>query len=209
MPYLTVLGWSLIPMPAGPAFSNISYEINDAVGQVISPYTGQSQVQIWPGADLWTVHCELPSMTLEDASNWTSWLMAMRGKANVTQFQDPLRVHPRGSQSGSPVVDGIHLASATVLNTRGWTANAQGVMKNGDQITLGWRLHQIIGDVNADAAGKASIEIWPSLREAISDGVTVITQGTTGLFRLADNKRRYDVAVNQTYGISFDLVEAR
>ena len=140
MAYPQVLGRNLIPTPAGPAFKSITFTMNDSVGQVTSPFTMQSQTQIWAGADMWTVECDLPPMKLADASAWIAFLAACRGKANVFQLQDITRVHPRGSQAGTPLTDGTHLASATTLNTRGWTANAQGVLKTGDYITIGYRL---------------------------------------------------------------------
>lgn len=209
MAYPQILGWNLVSVPSGPAFRSANLTMHDAVGQVISPFTQQSQTQIWSGADYWELDLSLPPMKRADAVKWIAWLAAMRGKANVFQYQDILGLHPQGSQSGTPLTDGTHLASAITLNTRGWTANAQGVLLTGDYITVGYRLHMVLQDVNADAAGKASTEVWPSLREAIADGVTVITQGTTGLFRLADNARSWSVNQAKIYTFSFKAVEAR
>jgi hypothetical protein len=184
--------------------------MGDSVGQVQSPFTLQSQVQQWPGADYWKLDLSLPSMKRDTAAAWIGFLAALRGKANVFQVGDQLGRLPRGNPQGTPVISGLHLASATSINTAGWTASATGLLKVGDYIQIGYRLHVVIGtDVNAGADGKATIEIWPSLREALADGVSIVTSNCKGLFRLADNERSWSATQAKTYGVSFKAVEAR
>jgi hypothetical protein len=204
-------GWSIIPMPSSPAPKQIDFAATDAVGMTQSSFTGQSQIQQFPGADFWSWNVSLPAMSRRQACMWIAFLMAHRGKANVFQLGDPLGRLPMGSASGTPVLDGVQAAMATTITTRGWTANATGVLLPGDYLQIGYRLHQVAQatNVDADANGKASIEIWPSLREAVADGTSIITTGTTGLFRLADNRREWSVNTGRLYGLSFKVIEAR
>lgn len=209
MAYQQWNGLNIIPMPTSPKPKQIDFAISDAIGMTSSPFTGQAQVQRFPGGDNWSWNVSLPPMRKQQASQWIAFLMALRGKFNVFQLGDPAGVLPMGTPLGTPVVDGAQAAMATTLATRGWTASANKVLCAGDYIQIGYRLHQVLADVNADANGKASFEIWPSLREAVADGSSIITSGTTGLFRLAENKREWSVNAAKHYGISFRVMEAR
>lgn len=209
MAYSIFNGWSIIPMPSSPSPKQIDFSINDSVGSTMSPFTRQSQIQQWPGADWWEANVSLPAMSLRRANQWIAWLMALRGKANVFQLGDPVGRLPLGSASGAPVMDGAQAAMATTISTKGWTASAKSVLCCGDYVQIGYRFHKALTDADADSNGKATIEIWPSLREAVADGTAIITNGTTGLFRLADNKREWSVNTGRLYGISFRAIEAR
>jgi len=361
--YSTFQGWNIVPMPLSPAPRQIDFTAQDSVGMTQSPFTKQSQVQAWPGADWWELNVSLPPLTDQQARAWIAFLMALRGKANVFQIGDPLKRVP--TLSGlSPVVNGAQLATATLLNTRGWpipsstnlvpdpdvvgtgwsnTANiyvapgagavsgngwvyygtgasgsfqyawsapfavtpgqqytlsgyvdarnllpggaagwavfnpgitasygsftvpagstGQGsatftvpagvtqlvalcdnwanatalnkpvifsnpkvelgatatpyvspaVMRPGDYLQLGYRLHVVAGPIGVypDGSGNATIEVWPSLRDAPTDGEAITLGNTAGLFRLADNKRDWSVTEAKLFGISFKAIEAR
>src|SRR5206468_10963905 len=97
MAYTQFNGWNIIPMPAAPAPRSVSFAANDSVGQTQSPFTLQTQVQAWPGADWWEADVSLPPMSRANAADWIAWLMAMRGRANVCLFGDPLATQSQGS----------------------------------------------------------------------------------------------------------------
>jgi hypothetical protein len=211
MAYAEYNSWDIIPMPASPAPRGITLKMNDAVGVVQSPFTMQTQVQQWPGADFWEAEVTLPPMKRADAVKWIAWLMSLRGQANVFQLGDPLGKAARGTPTGSPENDGTHIAGTYLLNTKGWTANSTNNLLPGDYIQIGYQLYCVAGvnPVNADAAGKAQIEIWPSLRVALADGNPLTLTNTTGLFRLASNQRSWSVDEMKIYSISFKAIEAR
>lgn len=205
-------GWNLITMPSTPVARQIDFTANDSVGYSQSPFTLQAQTIYWPGADWWEANVSLPAMKSGTTLNkWIGWMLALRGKANVFQLGDPLGAIPQGHPQGTPVIDGVHLAMATSINTRGWTPNVGMLLMPGDYIQIGYRLHRVAGvtPVNSDANGKATIEIWPSLREAPPDGQALVLANTTGLFRLADNKREWTVRETRSTGLSFKAIEAR
>jgi hypothetical protein len=211
MAYAQFNGWNIVPMPSGPSAKQIDFSANDTVGETSSPFTRQSQIQQWSGGDWWEVNVSLPPMRLQRANQWIAWLMALRGKANVFQLGDPLGRFPLGNASGAPLINGVHAAGITTIATKGWTAGAKNVLLPGDYFQIGVRLHKVaqLTAVDADANGLATFDIWPSLREAPADGTAIITSGTSGLFRLADNRREWSVSTAKLYGISFKCIEAR
>lgn len=184
----TFRGADIVPMPSTPAPKQIELIATDSVAVSTSPYTQEQQVQAWPGADQWTGSISLPQMNSIDVRPWEAWLYALRGSQNVFQVGHPLRSKPQGSPTGTPVLNGSNLPMATVLNTRGWTANLL-QLHPGDHFQLGQRLHVCLDLVSADNSGNATFHIWPSLREAVPDGTAIQLYNAKGMFRLAENKR--------------------
>jgi hypothetical protein len=183
--------------------------MSDAVAIVTSPFTGQTQAQVWQGADQWTGTITLPPLTQCEADEWIAFLGELRGMANCFFLGDPLKRIPNGTASGAPVVDGTNMAGGSTLNTRGWTANTFRLLLPNDGIQVGNRLHKVVDSVNSDANGKAAISVWPSLREQPNDGQLVIVNNPQGLFRLASNKRTWSYSPSQLTSISFQIQEYR
>lgn len=212
MNYVQFNDWNIIPMPAAPGARSIKFGMNDSVGDSPNPWTRQSQYQQWPGADWWELDVQLPPLTLPQIRQWRAWFAALRGKANVFQIGDPFGA-PGGSPKGNPagaVSSTLNGPMATTLYTSGWTANKYNLLLPGDYIQLGYRLHMVAGAaaVNSDGSGDAAIEIWPSLRETAS-GVALKLAKTSGLFRLADNRREYSENYTRLFGLTFKAMEAR
>jgi hypothetical protein len=93
--------------------------------------------------------------------------------------------------------------------TRGWKPNAFGLLLAGDYLQHGYRLHRVLDRVNSDFAGNAVIPVWPSIREAPSDGDPIILNNPVGLFRLATNKRTWSVDYTFLTRMSFPIQEYR
>ncbi len=212
---ITVGGQSvkLISLPSSPGFKLVEYSASDSVATVSSVFTGQVQAQEWPGADLWSWTVTMPKLTPEQAADWVASLLQCRGMANAFQLVDPMHATPRGSVAGTPLVDntvtGSNAAMSQTLGTKGWTPLAAGVLKRGDQLQIGYRLHMVLDDVNADASGKATLSISPSLREQPTDGGAIITTNPAGLFRLATNKRTWSADPSRLTSLSFPVQEYR
>jgi hypothetical protein len=218
----TVNGVAIIAFPGdfpGAGLTSVDLQINDAVAENVSPFTGQSQVFAWPGADMLTGTITWPPMLRADAQKVVAFLMECRGKLNgFLLCADPQGSAPSG-QGGSGVIAGSQNAMATSITTRQWEPNTN-VLMAGDYIQIGVvptdgspftnpvRLHCVLSDVTTDASGDATIPVWPSLREPLDDGVAVVTGNPVGLFRLADNQRTISVA-DMKYGISLKVKELR
>lgn len=210
---ITLLGntVSVVTLPTTPGFSSVEFSFTDSVAIVSSPFTGQTQAQEWPGADMWSGTVTLPVLTQAQADNWISFLMEMRGMANAVQIGDPMKASPRGVPSGTPVVDGSvsMVAGGKILATTGWTASTNNLLQPGDYIQAGFRYHRVLDVVNSDSSGKAQISIFPSLREVFPNGQPVITSNPVGLFRLGSNQRTWSTDYTGLTRLSFKILEFR
>lgn len=203
---ITVGGQSvnLVAMPSFPGMRNVEYEMDDAVGIVTSTFSGQVQAQQWPGADIFRGTMTLPIMKETTVDPWKAFLAELRGMANAFQIGDALKTGPAGTGAGTPVVNGAQLAMSQTLAMSGFTGTA--ALLPGDYIQIGYRLHMVLEQQDS---GTASVGIWPSLREPLAGGESIITSNPVGLFRLASNKRGWSADVARYSQISFKIQEYR
>lgn len=184
--------------------------MTDAVSASTSPYTGTQQVQWWPGGDFWTATINLPQMVRSDKAAWGGFLGELRGMKNVFWLGHPQKRIPQGAAKGIPVVNGTNAAMATTLNTKGWTPGIFAQLQTEDHIQIGTYLHVVLGQVDSDANGLATISIWPSLRVAVGDSTPIILVNPSGLFRLADNSRSLTTTETQLTAVKpLKCMEAR
>lgn len=199
---------NLVTLPASPGARAVDFNYMDAVGEVESPFTGQIQTQQWPGAEKWSGTFTLPKLVASDAANWTAFLLQLRGMAYAFQLGDPLYQTPRGNPQGSPVITAAN-AMAQQIVISGWNPSTSGLLLPADYIQIGYRLHRVLDNVTSDDSGNSTVNIWPSVREAITSETAVITEGTQGLFRLASNSRKLSFDVTRLTSLSFQFQEFR
>lgn len=70
------------------------------------------------------------------------------------------------------------------------------------------RLYKTVTEVNSDAAGLASVEIFPRLRESPASGEPLILTNCVGTFRLKENKMPWSVDTARMFGIEIEALEA-
>lgn len=212
---ITVGGQSvtLVSFPTSPGLLSFDIEADDSASAIVSPYTGQTQAQAWPGGDMPSGTCTLAPLTQAYADDWIAFLLQLRGMANAFQMGNPLKATPRGTPSGAPLVDNTqnfgNQAMSQSLGTKGWTASTNNLLLRGDCIQIGYRQHYVLDTVNSDSSGNAMIAIWPSVREQPIDSTGVVTSNTQGLWRLATNKRKWSFDVTTTTQMSFQFQEYR
>ncbi len=202
--------YTLIALPAAPGVASIELGMNDQAAVNTSPFTGVQQIFTWPGADHWDATITLPPMYAATAAPWRGALAELRGKANVFQLGDPSYSGPRGTPTGTPVAGGTayNPPMADAFVTQGWTVSTL-VLRAGDQIQIGYRLHIVCEDTTSDVNGNATIPIWPSLRETPAYLSAIITASPVGLFRLADNRRAINWSPSKLVTVSIKAMEAR
>ncbi len=198
-------------LPASPAPRTFKMTAVNLVGITTSPFTGQSQVLQWPG-EWWELEVGLPPMTRSTAEQWVAFLAALRGQVGSFLIGDPNALTPQGPGSGSPVVSGTVAAGSYTLTTRGWTHGLSPILKAGDYIQVGsgltQRLYKSLTDQPSDGSGNATFDVFPAIRETLSDGAAIAVNNTKGCFRLADPRREWDISYARTYGIDFKAKEA-
>lgn len=207
----TFQGVSIIALPTSPAPKQIQLEMNNIVAAPTNPFTGSTlQVLQWPGGDYWTAQIALPKLRSgTELATWNAFLAECRGRLNTFLLGDSSYRGPLGNPEGLPVVNGAQSPMAQTLNTKGWTPNSFRLLVPGDYLQVGYRLHRILDVVNSDSSGNATISIFPSLRDPLTDGQEIILNHPVGLFRMADNKQTMLVDETRMGGTSFNVVEAR
>ena len=202
-----------VALPTCASPRSVEFAFSDAVAIVSSPFTGQTQAQQWPGADSITGTVTMPPLTQTQADAWISFLMQLRGMAYAFQIGDPMKPTPAGTGSGTPQVDmtttGWNVVGSQTLHTKGWHASSFGLLLPGDYLQIGYRLHRCLDRVNSDSSGKASFQIWPSLRDLPTDGEAINLNNPVGLFRLDSNQRQWSSDYTRLTQLTFKIREYR
>jgi len=212
-----------LSMPNAPGFQKQNLSAVNVVGIAVSPFTKQQQTYEWP-AEYWHLDIALPPMSRTLAEAWVTFLVSLRGYVGTFHAGDGAVKAPQGVATGTPVVNGAQSAAGVTLNTKGWTHSVTGILKAGDYIQLGTgtqqRVYKVLTDANSDSSGNATLDIFPRLREGVSDGQPITLTNCQGTFRLAfetpgsgsasgaGNARTWSVDEAMVYGITFQAQEA-
>lgn len=199
-----------LTLPSHTGIAQINFRAINTVGMSMSPFTYAQQVVAHSG-QRWEADITLPRMKRADAEQWIAWLVSLRGQLGTFTLGDPTGATPRGSAGGTPVVNGADQVGGT-LAIDGCTASQTGWLKAGDYIQLGSgttaTLHKVLQDADSDGSGNVSLDIWPYIRSAPTDGSTVVTSNAVGKFRLASNEQNWGINEASIYGLTFGAVEA-
>ena len=214
---ITIAGQSiqLVALPTHPGLAQVEFQMTDAVAIDSSPFTGQTQAQQWLGADMWSGTMTLPPLRQCDKQNWAAALAQLRGMAYAMQLSDPLYTGPQGTPlvatGTTPLIPATvtNVAGDQALFTANWKASTANLLKRGDYLQVGYRLHIVLDPVTSDGSGNATIPIWPSLREAPTAGAAIILNKPAGLFRRAKNQQGWSVDQSRLSRMSFPVVEYR
>lgn len=197
-----------LSFPTVSGISHSSLSLKFVNGILVSPWTGQTQVQATE-YETWLADLTLSIRSQSEAGPWRAFLAALRGVYGTFMLGDFSATSPQGSGLGTPVVDGASQTGYT-LATRGWTASSTNVLLAGDYLQIGSRLYMCVEDVSSDGSGEASFDIRPQLRESPGDGSSLILENAKGIFRLTS-----DTAIlTETYGddlvypVTFAAMEA-
>jgi hypothetical protein len=212
---VNVIGWPCDTTSGVTKPSSVEWGAQEVVSANVSPFTGQTQAYDFM-ASWWEATVSLPPMTRLGADSWSSFLMECRGQSNYFQLGDPKATAPKGTPTGTPLING---ASQTgyYLTTDGWTPSASNLLLPGDFISIAvpgvtgstcYRLYKVMDAVNSNGSGQVSIHIWPPLRDQPADNTPVVTSSCKGLFRLASNTNKWSTNAGN-YGVTaFRIREA-
>ena len=184
--------------PTTIGIESIELRAVNAVAVSQSPFTYKQQV-VSQGGQKWEASVSIPSVRRDLAADWKALLVALKGQTGTFLLGDPDYATPRGNLSSCTLTGNTGDDTVTVTMT--------GTLKAGDYIQLGSgssaRLHQVL----IDQTGSGNLEIWPDLRSTYTDE-TVTFNNAKGVFRLATNITSWSINNANSYGISFEAVEA-
>lgn len=185
----------------------------NVVGETESPFTFSQQEQQWLG-QRFMLEVELPPLQMAEAEQWIAFLGSLYGKLGTFLMGDYLRPTPQGAMSGTPVVNGVNSSGANVLSVRTSTPSVTNWAVAGDyiQVTAGsgqpQRLFKVLQNANSGPSGLVALQIFPNIREALTDGTAIVTSNCAGTFRLMSNELPWKVDENKIYTITFKAKEA-
>jgi hypothetical protein len=198
-----------LSLPTTSGIMRIRWAANDVVGVAQSPFTASQQVYRYTG-QFWEADITLPPMKRADMEYWITFCSNSTDPLGLL-LGDPNGGTPRGIATGTPLVNGAGQTGYELI-TDGWTVSQTGILKAGDYIQLGSattaRLYKVLDDVNSDASGNATLDLWPDLRSAPADNATITVSNAKTNFRLASAQTSWDINEATIYGLTFGAREA-
>ena len=185
--------------PTTIGFESIQLRAFNAVATSQSPFTYKQQVIAHTGQK-WEASISIPSVLRDLAEPWVAFLTALKGQRGTFLLGDPLGATPRGTVSGTVTLTGnAGDESVDVVMT--------GSLLAGDYIQLGGGSSAKLHKVLVDQTGSGTLEIWPALRTDYTSANVTYTNAK-GVFRLNQNVSSWQITNANSYGISFEAVEA-
>ena len=202
-----------ISIPTVIGIAQITLRARQTVATSESPFTYKQQIVQHTG-QRWEATITIPPVKRDLAEEWVAFILALKGQTGTFLLGDPLGTAPRGtasSNAGTPVVNGAD-QTGEVINIDGLPTSETGYLLAGDYIQLGSgstaTLHKVLEQVNTTGLGEASFAIWPSIITAPADNAIVTLTNAKGRFRLKNNTQSWQINNINSYGISFEAVQA-
>lgn len=201
-----------LALPTTIGVGNITLRAVNITSVSESPFTFSQQVFKHPG-ERWEASVSIPVSKADIAEDWVTFLVSLKGRVGTFLMGDPNRVVARGSAAtapGIPLVNGAGQLGGSV-NIDGLPVSVTGYLLKGDYIQIGGginaRLHKVLNNVDSNALGQATLDIWPGIRITVGDNAVVGVYGARGLFRLASSYHEWNIDNESKYSISFEAVE--
>ena len=177
------------------------------VGVNESEFTFQRQTYVYRG-QRWAGLVKLAPMKKEFARFWIAFFLSLNGVQGTFLLGDPDGAEPLGRAVGNPRVRGANQQGSELV-TDGWTPNTVGILLARDWIQVGNYAAVVLNDVNSNAAGQATLDVWPRLRSSPSDNAVITTRNVRVLMRMETNTQgRWKSNVEGFYpDLSFSCVE--
>lgn len=201
-----------ISLPTHTGIAQIELRAINAVAYSRSPFTFSGQAHEYAGK-MWQADVSLPPMKRDDAEQWISWLISLKGQLGTFYLGDPTAATPRGSarDADTITVDGA-TTSGNTIDIQSAPVSTTNYLKAGDYMQIGTgtsrQLFKVLQNVSTDSSGTATVDVWPNVRTSIADNAPVTVQSTQGLFRLASNETSWSVNEASIYGLTFGAMEA-
>ncbi|WP_340109456.1 hypothetical protein [Pikeienuella sp. HZG-20] len=169
----------------------------DGLSQNRGPYS-PAERRLETGGEFWVAALDLVPMEPEMGQQIQALSYRLMRADAALQLGPPSRAVKRGTTSDAALtLDGPAAAGATDIDVAGLGAGR--TLLAGSYITLdAKRLHQVVEDVTADGAGKATLVVLPRLRSGYSGGtfIRVKVADLRSVWRLSASPRlAYDAPV--------------
>jgi hypothetical protein len=140
----------------------------------------------------------------------TSYVVIADAHYEVTAA-NPTYQKTLGAWGPLPLVNGANqVGSSLIIDNLNWST--VGVFDAGDYIQLGSgstsTLHKVLTNTDSDAAGNATLDIFPAIRTAPANNASITVVNTMGRWRLDTDISQWEINNISSYGMQFNCVEA-
>lgn len=209
---MAVITWPVDMLPGvGTGFGQRRYDLSFA-----SESTGDQQDRLL-APPRWALQIQQPELlTPQQAGQWQSLVMLLRGRVNHLLAPDFGRLQPVGTLRGTLTLNAGAAAGATALVITGGAGQASRTLLAGDMLQLGSgvgtsQLVMVVGNATANGSGVITVQVEPPLRYAFSGGAPVTWDRPATYYKLAGTSQRwgYEPGAGQPYatGLALDLLE--
>ena len=203
-----------LSLPTSVGIADIQLRAASSIAVSSSPFTFKQQIVEHSGRR-WEATVRIPPVRSDLAEEWVAFLLKLYGPKGTFLMGDPNMKTPRGSASTTPgtgpKVNGALSVGDSEITAEDLATSATGYLKAGDYIQLGSgstaSLHKVLEDVDTDASGDATFEVWPPVRRSVADDEAIVVSNAKGRFRLASTVTSWDIDNSSFYGINFEAVE--
>jgi hypothetical protein len=184
--------------PTSIGIESITLRTRNSVALSQSMFSFKQQVIEHTG-QRWEASITIPPVRRETSAEWVAMLVALKGFTGTFLLSDPDYVAPRGTVTSCDITG--------VAGDETVSINMVGTLLAGDYLQLGSGSSAKLHKVLIDQSGNGTLEIWPALRAAYTNE-TGIFEEPSGVFRLNTNVSEWSINNANSYGISFEAVEA-
>ena len=170
-------------MPTSPNFVRSNFSLFRTIGMTVSPYTGKTKTQEFDGV-FWNAEVSLPPMRRDQAVNWQSFLLNLKGQINHFKFTDPDALTNTGTYSTAFLTSELRTNNTSVqLSFSGSTITAGSSTfsntKVGDFIV-------VTGATNEENNGTHKVTTVTSATEVVVDS-DLTTESNTASCKVRSN----------------------
>jgi len=196
-------------LPTNPSFSDASLIHNQPV-VVSKSESGKRQSRILSG-HLWEIAANYPAMTRAEFAPIYAFAISQRGAYDSFTVTLPQFNTPQGVATGTPLINGAHVAGDAVIATDGWTNSITGIIKAGDLMKFAshTKVYMVTADADSGATtGPASISIEPPLIEALADNEVITVNNVPFTVAFKNSPQEFKTRAPNLSKFGLDLVEA-
>ena len=167
-----------------------------------SSLNNSQQIVGYPGS-YWKCSLSLPTLTRDRDRVMTAFLGRLQGRFGT--FKLPAFTRKRTDNIGAPVIQ-AGAAMASTITLSGLQGGLQ-VFSQGDYITVGGVMHEVVEDVVSSSGGTAVLPLNRRLRSALVVGTAVEYRNPYSIMRLSEDS--YTLSVRPVVAeLSFECREA-
>ena len=191
------------PLSLPKGIVSVSFEGRSSIATTRNPFSFQTFRQDW-GGDGWSATVSVAIRTPEQIGEWRAFLLSLTNGRGSFLLHDPSYTGAKGFIAVDAVIDGGGQLG-TSIDLRGMPEN-EICLCAGDYFEIANRLYTVLENVTADAQGACTVPIFPSLRDAPSDGTPLTFEYPKGRFRLRGAGKIVGLSQN-LYRVGFSAEE--